>query len=236
MAFDLEALLREDVAIAIAVVVATILLVLIARSLTGGSKGSSLVLAGPVNSGKTTLFLQLRDGTHHQGTVSSMQENEASCKVTEKGATRVIKVVDIPGHASFRSKLERALRDARGIVFVLDSVEFNSQKQETADILYDILGNSSIARGRVPVVVACNKADQEDQAFSVEFIKKNLEKQVDAMRKTKAAALSDGSATVSLGKKDKAFSFADLRTKIEFVQVSALQGDIGAVRTFVTTL
>lgn len=47
------------------------------------------MLVGPCDAGKTTLFLQLRDGTVGMGTVASMQPNEAdirlkSDKVSEK--------------------------------------------------------------------------------------------------------------------------------------------------------
>ncbi len=34
-----------------------------------------MLIVGPCDAGKTTLFLQLRDGTTHSGTVASMQEN-----------------------------------------------------------------------------------------------------------------------------------------------------------------
>lgn len=34
-----------------------------------------MLLVGPCDAGKTTLWLQLRDGTTHHGTVASMQEN-----------------------------------------------------------------------------------------------------------------------------------------------------------------
>lgn len=235
---DLQALLqRPDVVLAVVLVIVTIIILVAVRSFGKGSKGSSVILAGPINSGKTTLFLQLRDGSPHQGTVSSMAENDAVCAVSSSsGTTSSMRVVDIPGHSSFRSKLDKALRDARGVVFVVDAAEYTSQKQETADILYEVLSNSSIYKGRVPVLVACNKSDLEDQAFSVNFIRKDLEKQLDLMRKTKAAALSDGSSTVVLGKKDKTFSFDDLKGKVTLAAVSALKNDLGYVADFITTL
>ena len=42
-----------------------------------GPKGNAVLLVGPCDAGKTTLFHQLRDGSTHAGTVASMQENVA---------------------------------------------------------------------------------------------------------------------------------------------------------------
>ena len=48
------------------------------RQLLGGSRRGNLVLlVGPCDAGKTTLFHQLTDGSTHLGTVASMQANEA---------------------------------------------------------------------------------------------------------------------------------------------------------------
>ena len=39
-------------------------------------RGNTVLILGPPAAGKTTLYLQLRDGITHNGTVASMQENE----------------------------------------------------------------------------------------------------------------------------------------------------------------
>jgi energy-coupling factor transporter ATP-binding protein EcfA2 len=43
----------------------------------GGSRGNLVLLVGPCDAGKTTLFHQLTSGSTHQGTVASMQSNLA---------------------------------------------------------------------------------------------------------------------------------------------------------------
>jgi ABC-type branched-subunit amino acid transport system ATPase component len=40
-----------------------------------GSRGNLVLLVGPCDAGKTTLFHQLTSGSTHQGTVASMQSN-----------------------------------------------------------------------------------------------------------------------------------------------------------------
>lgn len=64
-----------------------------------------MLLVGPCDSGKTTLFLQLRDGSTHFGTVASMRENvaEGVALAGEKGGhARPVALVDIPGHPRLR--------------------------------------------------------------------------------------------------------------------------------------
>lgn len=62
-----------------------LLVMLIIRSAAGGRGGAPVVVAGPCNAGKTTLFFQLRDGSTHLGTVASMQENSSSVRVKIQG-------------------------------------------------------------------------------------------------------------------------------------------------------
>ena len=44
-------------------------------------------------------------------------------------------------------------------------------------MLYDVLGSTHVQKGRVPVLVACNKMDLSS-AHSVEFCRKRLEKEM----------------------------------------------------------
>jgi hypothetical protein len=66
------------------------LLVLLA--LAGSSKakkGSSIVLAGPMNAGKSTLYYQLVDGSQHNGLVASMEQNTGGLCCTQLYTTAV---------------------------------------------------------------------------------------------------------------------------------------------------
>lgn len=46
---------------------------------------------------------------------------------------RPVTLVDVPGHPRVRGKLESYLDHARGVVFVVDSVDFMPKKTETAE-------------------------------------------------------------------------------------------------------
>jgi signal recognition particle receptor subunit beta len=141
---------------------------------------------------------------------------------------------DIPGHHSFRHKLESSLKDAAGIVFVLDAVEITPHKVEAAEMLYELLTNAALAKQRTPLLLACNKADLEEEAHSTEFIRKTLERQLDAMRKTKTAGIGkEASGGVALGAADKPFSFQGLRSKVVIVECSAKMGQLDDVKAFI---
>eukprot|EP00882_Tetradesmus_deserticola_P015169 GHRQ01016153.1.p1 GENE.GHRQ01016153.1~~GHRQ01016153.1.p1 ORF type:complete len:140 (+),score=26.86 GHRQ01016153.1:344-763(+) len=52
------------------------LLVLLALAgSTKSKKGSNILIAGPMNAGKSTLYYQLADGSQHNGLVASMEQN-----------------------------------------------------------------------------------------------------------------------------------------------------------------
>lgn len=197
--------------------------------------GRSLLITGPCNSGKTTLFLQLRHGTVHSGTVASMQENDDVCQVALGSRAASLRLVDMPGHHSFRHKLEQHLKDADGVVFVVDALEMTPNRTEAAEMLYEILSNPAFYKQRTPLFIACNKMDLEHEAHSPAFITKTLERQLDSMRRTKTAGMGQGrSTTVSaMGRTDKPFAFEGLSNKVTVGKMSALKRDLAAVVTFV---
>ncbi len=240
---SIEALLgQQEVQIAIAVVAVSIVLLLIIRLASGGKRGSTVLLLGPCNAGKTTLFYRLKDGTTHLGTVASMQENEGVCQVRNDKDRVVgsVKLLDLPGHPRLRSKMEQYLKDAAAVVLVIDAADITPHKTEAAEDLFEVLTHPTVSRRRVPVLIACNKSDLETQAHSVEFCRRTVEKQLDAMRKTRLAlggdAASRAAVTLALGKADKALALGALRSPISAASISAEKGDVAEVQRFLAKL
>jgi signal recognition particle receptor subunit beta len=220
-------------------------------------QGPLVVLAGPSNGGKTAIFLRLRDGAASASstapppplpaTVASMAANSAPARVRAapgRAAARTVTVLDVPGHASHRPRLEQALAEASGVVFVVDSADVSPHRTDAADCLYDVLAGAGFAKRRLPLLVACNKSDLELDAHSADFVRKTLERQLDAMRKTRtagigrtaAAAASDGGGGMLLlgVPADQPFSFAAMapRHRVTLAEVSALQGKLAEVEAF----
>jgi signal recognition particle receptor subunit beta len=103
-----------------------------------GPKGNLILLVGPCDAGKTTLFHQLHEGSTHLGTVASMQANEAVGPLASETAAgvasaRPVQLVDVPGHPRVRGQAERYAGRAAGVVFVVDSVDFMPRKTEAAE-------------------------------------------------------------------------------------------------------
>ena len=104
------------------------------------------------------------------------------------------------------------------------------------EMLYEVLINPNFQKQRVPLLIACNKADLEEETHSVDFIKRTLERQLDAMRKTKTAGIGKDSASqVALGAADKPFSLQGLRNKVVIAECSAKEGHLTDVLGFISS-
>lgn len=194
---DLAQVLQSPAALMVAAgLVIVLFLLAILRVFASGPRGVAVLIVGPCDAGKTTLFLQLRDRSTGKGTVASMHPNEADVKLPyDKASARPIHVVDIPGHPRLRHVFDVHAPSARGVVFLVDSVDFMPKKAEVAEQLYDVLTHPVIAGRRLPVLLACNKADAGAKAHTVDFIRKRLEKEIDGMRSTRGALGGDGAAS-----------------------------------------
>mmetsp|Transcript_20990 Transcript_20990/g.45978 ORF Transcript_20990/g.45978 Transcript_20990/m.45978 type:complete len:258 (-) Transcript_20990:675-1448(-) len=222
--------------LAIAVVAVTILLLTLSRLLRGSkSTARKISLVGACGSGKTVLFYNLVGAQVPEGTVSSMVENQGTITIlNDKGQTAgSATAVDIPGHERLRVKRDQHLQETKAIVFLIDSVEITPHKVEAAEELFEVLTHPSVAKRRVPILLACNKMDLETQAHSVDFIKRTLEKQLDAMRKTRTSLSSEAAAKAAvLGKAEKPLVLSQLRNPISVASISALKGDVSEVHAF----
>ncbi|GBG70396.1 hypothetical protein CBR_g6524 [Chara braunii] len=202
----------------------------------GGSAGDTIVFLGLCGAGKTSLFSQLRDGSMHNGTVTSMEPNDDRFALFSERKSgrkaRPVRFVDLPGHPRLRAKVDEFLPQARGIVFVIDALDF--QLRPTAEFLYEMLTKKIVVSSRMPILIACNKLDNVS-AHSVEFIRRQLEKEIEKLRVTRTS-LSDGDASsteVRLGKEGEVFKFTQVKNKVTFAGIIVANNDIQEVERFV---
>lgn len=214
------------------VVVALTVLLLALRALRGGARGDAVLLVGPCYSGKTALFTALRDGAAAK-TVTSMEESAAAVSLGAKG--EALQLVDLPGHPRLRSKLDAHAPRARCVVFVVDAVDFMSSARATAEQLYELLAHPALRRAKPALLLAANKSERVT-AYSAEFIRKRLEKELEQLRSTRGA-LEDTSAKrggdVGIGKAGEAFSFAHVPWKFATAAISVVGDDLEPLRAFV---
>lgn len=226
----------EQLYLAIVVVsIASILLILLHNF--SRSKAHIVILAGLSGSGKTILFYQLRDGSSHQGTVTSMEPNDdmfvLHSEIDKKGKTKPVRVVDVPGHSRLRPKLDEFLPQAAGLIFVVDALDFLPNCRVVAEYLYDILTKSSIVKKKIPVLILCNKTDKVT-AHSKEFIRKQLEKEIDKLRTSRTAiSTADVTSEYTLGVPGEPFSFSQCQNQVTVAEASGLTGEISQAEHFI---
>ncbi|CAJ1931432.1 unnamed protein product [Sphenostylis stenocarpa] len=221
---------------AAAIVMFTTLLLLLIRLLKR-SKSNTIVLTGLSGSGKTVIFYQLRDGSTHQGTVTSMEPNEGTFilnnEKTRKGKIKPVHIVDVPGHSRLRPKLDEYLPQAAGIVFVVDALDFLPNCRAASEYLYDLLTKGSVVRKKIPVLILCNKTDKVT-AHTKEFIRRQMEKEIDKLRASRSA-ISDADIAneFTLGIPGETFSFTQCSNKVTTADASGLTGEISQLEEFI---
>lgn len=212
-------------------------LLLVARAAFRRKKPDTILLVGLSGAGKTALFYQLRDGSTHKGTVTSMEANVdrfiLHSESIKQEKIKPVRIVDVPGHLRLRSKLDDFLTEAGGIVFLVDAADFMPNVRETAEYLYEVLSKAWLVMKKVPVLVVCNKMDKVT-AHSTDFIRKQLEKEIDKLRVTRnAVSAADMASEVSLGKEGESFKFSQCVNKVTVVEASVITNRITDIQQFI---
>jgi signal recognition particle receptor subunit beta len=229
----------EQIYAAVAVLLVTFAFFLI-LSFLRTSKSNTILLAGLSGSGKTVLFYQLRDGSPHQGTVTSMEPNDDTFVLhsdlsEEKQKKKAVPVhlIDVPGHPRLKPKLDEYLPQAAGLVFTVDAQDFLYNYQAAAEYLYDILTKGIVVKKKIPLLILCNKTDKVT-AHSKEFITKQLEKEIDKLRASRnAISTADVADEVVLGTHGTPFSFSQCQNKVTVAESSGLTGNVSQVEQFI---
>ncbi|PON44851.1 Small GTP-binding domain containing protein [Parasponia andersonii] len=227
---------QDQLYAALAVLIFTFLFLILVRLLKR-TKSNTIVLSGLGGSGKTVLFYQLRDGSSHQGTVTSMEPNEGTfvlhSEKAKNGKPKPVHVVDVPGHSRLRPKLDEFLPQAAGIVFVVDALEFLPNCRAASEYLYEVLTKASVVKKKIPVLIVCNKTDKVT-AHTKEFIRKQMEKEIDKLRASRTAVSeADIANEFTLGVPGDAFSFTQCHNKVTVAEASGLTGEISQVEQFI---
>nr|VDD34556.1 unnamed protein product [Brassica oleracea] len=201
------------------------------------TKSNTVLLSGLSGSGKTVLFYQLRDGSSHQGSVTSMEPNEGTFvfhfEHAKKGKIKPVHLVDVPGHSRLRPKLEEFLPQAAAIVFVVDALEFLPNCRAASEYLYDILTNANVVKKKIPVLLCCNKTDKLT-AHTKEFIKKQMEKEIEKLRASRSAvSTADIANDYTIGIEGEVFSFSHCCNRVTVAEASGLNGETVQVQDFI---
>lgn len=173
--------------IIVAVVIVIFTYVLL-RQFFGRVKGNNIVFVGIEGSGKTALYAQLVAGKEVQ-THTSLQENKTQL------ANSTLSVVDVPGNARLRNEMfARHAKAVRGVVVVIDSADFVEKVRDCTEVLYEVLLNNDVQKSKCPVLIFCNKQDEE-MARGAKAICTAMERELTTLNNTACSTLSDDSGS-----------------------------------------
>lgn len=179
----------------IAVLACVYALVQVLKGFFGGAlksrrqRGQLLFLMGQCGAGKTALYYQLKEQTEVK-LVSSLAANRDKMRI-KVGDTEEylgpIETVDYPGHLRFRGKQTELMKDARCIIYLVDS-EDKQRLKDVAEHLYEILTSQDVIDLHIPILLACNKSDLSS-ARTEKFIVEEIEREMEQMRVSRGATL-----------------------------------------------
>jgi len=197
-------------------------------------KGSAVLLLGPSNAGKTSLYLTLKDGGVKTGTTTSMQENEGTFKFNkyEDEDAKPLHVIDFPGDASLSYRLPHFYPVAKVMVFMVDANDRKSIEREAAEIMYRVLTNPEVVELSPTIIVACNKSDLI-LASKPALLKKTFETELQKLTKTQGVAEdsvtddADQKETIPLGVEGESFEFdKHSPCPVDFMKCSVSKGNL----------
>lgn len=170
-----------DIYLALAV---TLLVVIITYLLTRKFKKSTnvVLLTGLSDSGKTAIFSKIIFNKP-KNSVTSLKENEATVKEFN------LTIIDLPGADRLRNNYwEQYRTKAHHVIFVIDSSTVEAKLRDLGEYLYMLLSDKTLHNNKIQFSIACNKQDLEG-ANKVEQIKPILEKELNAIKKTRSGQL-----------------------------------------------
>lgn len=207
-------------------------------SVSNGSKTlnrqPTFVIAGPSDSGKTSLFTLLTTGSLRP-TVTSIEPNVAQdyyMPIATKSFTG--RLMEFPGHIKLRNKLFETLNSSgnlKGLIYVVDATVDPKQLTETAEFLFEIMQVTERFPNGVDILIACNKSESFT-ARPPSKIKAALEKEIENIisRRQKSLDVVQGEKTEdSVDNQPEGLRFAGTHGfKFETIEgnVDALEGSV----------
>ncbi|ORX82825.1 P-loop containing nucleoside triphosphate hydrolase protein [Anaeromyces robustus] len=223
----------ENTNLIIIIIVSVILLtaaILVILKLTGNKeKKDTFIITGICDSGKTSLFLKLRNDKTRE-THTSIAENEGRFPLAGEDEEKIFHVIDFPGHYKLRYKYQDFTPITKGVIFVVDSSTFTRNEREVSEYLYEILANKHIQENEISVLIVCNKQDYLI-ALPKERIKTSLENEINNLRSTRAAGVEEqdeDNVDDFLGYENESFKFEHIPNPITFVECELKTGNVNS--------
>ncbi|GAV53178.1 hypothetical protein ZYGR_0AI04610 [Zygosaccharomyces rouxii] len=202
----------------------------------------TFIIAGPSESGKTSLFTLLTSDSVRPS-VTSLEPNTApDFKIPIATKTFSGRLIEFPGHLKLRNKLFETLQNSsniKGLIFVVDATVDPKELTSTAEFLFEILQVTERFPNGVDILIACNKSESFTARPPLK-IRSALEKEIEKIiirRQKSLETVNGGEKTdedgnlqeepqvFNLGSKD-GFKFESLEGNIDSVEGSVMKRNI----------
>lgn len=206
------------------------------------NKQPTFIIAGPSESGKTSLFTLLTSDLIRPS-VTSLEPNIApDFRIPISTKTFSGRLMEFPGHLKLRNKLFETLQNSsniKGLIFVVDATVDPKELTPTAEFLFEILQVTERFPNGVDMLIACNKSESFTARPPLK-IKSALEKEIEniIIRKQKSLEMIKGNEKTdedgnlqeepqvfNLGP-NNAFKFESLEGNIDSVEGSVMKKNI----------
>ncbi|CCD24047.1 Signal recognition particle receptor subunit beta NDAI_0C03870 [Naumovozyma dairenensis CBS 421] len=199
------------------------------------NKKPIFVIAGPSNSGKTSLFTLLSNNKQRP-TVTSLDVSKL------ENLDNRINVIEFPGHFKLRYKLIDFLKKnpkIAGVIYVVDSTVDPKELTKTAEFLLDVLLITESKKNMEPnILIACNKSESFSSRPPLR-IKEALETEISKIIVRKKKSIGDVNIITQDGTDESnelemlkelsssgKFSFNLLEGSVDAISGSVLKKDI----------
>ena len=167
-----------------------------------GNFGDTVIVCGPMWSGKTRIFYHLAHGDANLPTVMSLRANAALLTSSTTGE-KALRLLDYPGHSGLQDPLFVEMLQATPVrvALVVDSTQ---SMVTAADFLYDLLQHAKdlgmTNSNKLNIFVACHKCDLSSSKNPRRIkisLRTELEKLIKVRSTEAASAASEGTGTAS---------------------------------------
>jgi len=170
--------------------------------------GTTVILCGPMSSGKTRVFYHLCHNDANMPTVMSLRANAALLSPKEEKDNdnrKPLRVLDYPGHSGLQDDLFLQMlqtcnktKSSAGVRMVL-VVDSTIPVTAAADVMYDLLQHASnlhtSSASKLDILVACHKSDLSSSK-NPRRIKLTLRSELEKLIQVKATTLEDDTSVV----------------------------------------
>ena len=184
----------------------------------------SILITGPQNSGKTSLFTLLTTDSVRPTVVS--QELLSAANYDGSNVT----LVDFPGHVKLRYKLSECLKTRakfiKGLIFMVDATIDPKKLTTTAEFLVDILSiTESRSEKGIDVLIACNKSESFTARPSSK-IQDALENEVQKVIERRRKSLNEVERKINEEEEEEAENVLDVLQSTHGFKFANLEGSV----------